>query len=89
MIKIIDPHLHLFDLKQGDYHWLKADNPPNWPDKNVINNTFDEQDLSLSPPLSLAGFVHIEAGFDNLQPWRELNYLQKSCPITFYCYRQH
>lgn len=83
MIKIIDPHLHLFDLKQGEYHWLKADTPPLWPDKPLINKSFNEKDLALKAPLSLTGFVHIEAGFDNAQAWRELSYLQESCQLPF------
>jgi len=81
-MKIIDPHLHLFNLNQGDYHWLKADNPPYWPDKPVINKTFKESDLALES-FSLAGFVHIEAGFDNSQPWRELAALEQTCNNPF------
>ena len=83
MIKIIDPHLHLFDLKQGDYNWLKADMPPFWSDKSLVNRSFNEENLKLRPPLSLAGFVHIEAGFDNHQPWRELSYLEQKCQLPF------
>ena len=75
-MKIIDPHIHLFNLKQGDYHWLKANNPPFWPDKSLINKTFSEDDLALDPPLELTRFVHIEAGFNNNRPWRELAFLE-------------
>ncbi|MGL1958314.1 MAG: amidohydrolase family protein [Colwellia sp.] len=82
-MKIIDPHLHLFNLKQGDYHWLKPENEPFWPDKSRINTTFTESDLSLESPLQLAGFVHIEAGFDNQYPWRELTSLVHSCNKPF------
>jgi L-fuconolactonase len=82
-MKIIDPHLHLFDLRKGQYNWLKADSPPFWPDKHVINQYFCELDLALEPPLELAGFVHIEAGFDNEQPWRELDYLETHCQLPF------
>ena len=82
-MKIIDPHLHLFDLAQGDYHWLKPDNPPFWPDKSVINQTFEESDLALEPAFTLAGFIHIEAGFDNNQPWRELITLEQTCKQPF------
>jgi predicted TIM-barrel fold metal-dependent hydrolase len=82
-VKIIDPHLHLFDLELGHYHWLKAENPPFWPDKPLINKNFDETDLTLTEPLSLAGFIHIEAGFDNEQPWRELATLEQSCNKPF------
>lgn len=71
-MKIIDPHLHFFYLEQGDYHWLKTGNAPFWSDKALINKTFQESDLQLEPPIVLTGFVHIEAGFDNNQPWREL-----------------
>jgi len=78
-IKIIDPHLHLFALSQGAYHWLAPKNPPFWSDKNKIYRSFTEQDLTLSDELSLAAFVHIEAGFDNAHPARELAYLTKTC----------
>lgn len=83
MIKIIDAHLHLFNLEQGDYQWLKPENQPFWPDKSLIANSFSEQDLTLTAPLALAGFVHIEAGFDNQQPWREIAWLESSCNLPF------
>jgi L-fuconolactonase len=82
-MKIIDPHLHLFNLEQGDYQWLKADSPPYWLDKNTIRQSFTENDLALSDPLQLAGFVHIEAGFDNQQPWREITWLEDNCSLPF------
>lgn len=82
-MRIIDPHLHLFALELGDYHWVKSENPPFWPDKQRINKSFRETDLTLSKPLSLAGFVHIEAGFDNEQPWRELAALEQNCKKPF------
>ncbi|MBA6349811.1 MULTISPECIES: amidohydrolase [unclassified Colwellia] len=82
-MKIIDPHLHLFNLEQGHYQWLKADSPPYWSDKKTIRQSFTEKDLALSVPLQLAGFVHIEAGFDNQQPWREIAWLEDSCSLPF------
>jgi len=82
-MKIIDPHLHLFNTEHGDYYWLKAENPPFWPDKQLISKTFTEADLLLEPSIELAGFVHIEAGFDNNQPWRELAALEQSCRKPF------
>ena len=98
-MKIIDPHVHLFDIAQGDYHWLKPDNSPFWSDKALINKTCVEGDLAFifetdlkSEPvfsseleLVLASFVHIEAGFDNKRPWRELNNLEATCKKTFSC----
>ncbi|MFT7412579.1 MAG: L-fuconolactonase [Paraglaciecola sp.] len=83
--KIIDPHLHLFNLQKGDYAWLKPKNPPFWSDKHIINKNFIEADLSLHPPNQLAGFIHIEAGFDNQQPWREIDWLQQHCCLPFKC----
>ena len=81
--KIIDPHLHLFNLQKGDYAWLKSQNPPFWPDKHLINKNFVEADVLLPSPNQLAGFVHIEAGFDNQQPWREIDWLQQHCTLPF------
>ena len=82
-LSIIDPHVHLFDLQQGDYHWLKPDNPPFWSDKKLIAKNVNEQALTLPKPLSLSGFVHIEAGFDNEQPWREIHWLEQTCTLPF------
>jgi predicted TIM-barrel fold metal-dependent hydrolase len=82
-MNIIDPHLHLFNLELGDYHWLNANNPPFWPDKNLINQSFIEQDILLHTPLTLSGFIHIEAGFDNNQPWREIDWLEQHCQKPF------
>jgi L-fuconolactonase len=81
--KIIDPHLHLFNLQKGDYAWLKPQTPPFWPDKHLISKSFMEADLLLQPPNQLSGFVHIEAGFDNQQPWREIDWLQQHCTLPF------
>lgn len=82
-MNIIDPHLHLFDLSKGQYHWLKSGNPPFWSDKSAIAKNFNEQDIELALPLNLTGFVHIEAGFDNQQPWREIAWLEQSCQGNF------
>jgi predicted TIM-barrel fold metal-dependent hydrolase len=82
-MKIIDPHLHLFDLSQGNYHWLQETNPPFWPDKQLIHKSFNEKDITLDNGLALAGFVHIEAGFDNLKPWREIQWLERSITTPF------
>lgn len=76
-MKIIDPHLHLFDLTRGQYHWLLPDLAPFWPDKSIIRRDFSPQDLLLATPMQLSGFVHIEAGFDNEQPWREIAWLER------------
>jgi predicted TIM-barrel fold metal-dependent hydrolase len=82
-MKIIDPHIHLFNLEQGDYYWLKADRPPFWSDKQKIAKNFTEQSLVLQNKLELAAFVHIEAGFDNQQPWREIAYLENTSKLPF------
>jgi L-fuconolactonase len=81
LIEIIDPHVHLFALEDGQYHWLKSDNPPYWPDKHLIQHSFTVQNLRLSAPFTLSKYVHIEAGFDNQQPWLELDYLEQP-PLT-------
>ena len=83
MHHIIDSHIHLFNLLDGEYHWLKTNKPPFWPDKNKIARNFTEHDLKLNPPFNLQGFVHIEAGFDNQQPWREITWLEQHCQLPF------
>ena len=83
MVKIIDSHIHLFDLEGGDYQWLKPSNPPFWPDKAAIARSFNEDDLAPSQPMTLAGYVHIEAGYDNSQFWREVAWLEAQAKMPF------
>lgn len=78
-MKIIDPHLHLFNLAKGQYGWLQPENPPYWDDKPLICRDYSEQDLVLPSSVTLGGFVHIEAGFDNHNPWREIAWLEQAC----------
>ncbi len=79
-INIIDPHLHLFNRSRGDYHWLKTQNPPFWSDKSIIQQDFSIDDINnsllVNNKIKLASFIHIEAGFDNAQAWRELEYIE-------------
>ncbi|EOD77478.1 hypothetical protein D515_03851 [Grimontia indica] len=82
-MKFIDPHLHLFDRQKGKYGWLQTGNPPFWQDKAVIQRDFSEADLQVSAPAELAGFVHVEAGFDNQAPWREIEWLESTCQLPF------
>ena len=79
----VDPHIHFFALDEGDYHWLKAANPPMWADKSHIAKPHFERDLVSNSKNSLAGFVHIEAGYDNAHPWREVQFLEKHCTKPF------
>lgn len=82
-MKIIDPHLHLFDLQQGDYQWLQLNKAPFWPDKKKIARDFSERDLTLTQPLELSAFVHIEAGFNNKHPEQEIHWLEQTCARPF------
>ncbi|MBN3562810.1 amidohydrolase family protein [Aliamphritea spongicola] len=75
-MKIIDPHLHLFNLQEGEYHWLQPQNPPFWPDKASICRNFSAEDLRLPESLQLSGLIHIEAGFNNQSPWLETGWLE-------------
>lgn len=74
MDKIFDPHLHFFALQKGNYNWLKGNNGPNWPNIATIKRDFGPKDLVLED-YELVGYCHIEAGFDNENPERELEYL--------------
>ena len=80
-MQMIDPHLHLFNLHLGTYSWLREENPPNWPDKSRIHRDFSESDLSLGAGLRLAGYVHVEAGFDNQASWREVDWLEQEASL--------
>lgn len=82
-MKWIDPHIHLFALAHGHYAWLKHETPPFWSDKAVINQTTLEPHLYEGNRNLLAGFVHIEAGFDNHHPWREIQFLEQHCKGPF------
>ena len=51
--------------------------------KRLSTATLTADDLTLCESLQHAGFVHIEAGFDNLQPQRELAWLEASQSANF------
>ncbi|MFT6329158.1 MAG: putative TIM-barrel fold metal-dependent hydrolase [Bermanella sp.] len=78
---IIDPHVHLFDLEQGQYDWLKPEFPPQWLDKNNICNSYNDTDLQQQTAFSIAGYVHIEAGFDNKNGHRELTNVENRASL--------
>ena len=84
-MKFIDPHVHFFDRAKGEYQWLRADHPPWWPDKAIINRDFSPEDIlnHLPKHMTCLGFVHIEAGFDNAQPWREIAWLESKITQPF------
>ncbi len=73
--RIFDPHVHLFDYAHGEYHWLKREGAPFWPQKKRIQRDFSVADLTLGAEFSLLGITHIEAGFDNQHPIREMQWL--------------
>lgn len=82
-MKIIDPHVHLFDLNLGTYHWLKPHMAPFWSDKDLITRNYNENNLALSNNDKVSGFVHIEAGFDNEHPEREISWLESTVKQPF------
>ncbi|MEW9798385.1 amidohydrolase family protein [Alteromonas sp. CYL-A6] len=82
-MRVVDPHLHFFFPSEGRYDWLRPENPPFWPDKPAIAAETTERDLPRHGPVTVAGFVHIEAGFDNDAPWREIHRLQAHCRLPF------
>jgi predicted TIM-barrel fold metal-dependent hydrolase len=81
MITITDPHLHLFNLEQGEYGWLQPNQGPEWPDKSMLLSDCTESDLRLSDPLRLVGYTHIEAGFSNDQSWLEIDWVESQANL--------
>ncbi|HAD88873.1 MAG TPA: amidohydrolase, partial [Alteromonas macleodii] len=79
----IDPHIHFFALNEGHYGWLKPANAPFWPDKKAIAKHTTEHMLYCASLGQLGGFVHIEAGYDNERPWREIAFLERHCTLPF------
>ena len=77
-LAILDPHVHLFDLHHGQYFWLKNLKPHQ---QSIIAKSFYLQDLELNDGLSLAGFVHIEAGFNNAEPSHEILNIEKKLDL--------
>lgn len=80
-MEIIDPHLHLFNLTLGKYAWLRAECSKDAAGKAPICRDFSERDLLLHKDLKLAGYVHIEAGFDNEASWREVDWLESHAKL--------
>ena len=75
--RIIDPHVHFFNLAQGQYDWLQGSNPVSWPNLATIKAPITATQLQQQTQFELAGLVHIEAGYDNQQPINELRWLAK------------
>lgn len=73
--RIIDPHVHFFNLAQGQYDWLQGSNPVSWPNLATIKAPITATQLQQQTQFELAGLVHIEAGYDNQQPVNELHWL--------------
>lgn len=73
--RIIDPHVHFFNLLDGQYEWLQGSNPPSWPNLETIKRPINAAQLQQTSPFEIIGLVHIEAGFDNKNPINELNWL--------------
>ncbi|MEQ3442579.1 amidohydrolase family protein [Pseudoalteromonas sp. BZP1] len=73
--KIIDPHVHFFNLTEGQYTWLQGSNPPAWPNLDKIKKQITASELKAACPFQLKALVHLEAGFDNQAPVNELNWL--------------
>ncbi|MFU2510957.1 amidohydrolase family protein [Pseudoalteromonas sp. ASV78] len=73
--RIIDPHVHFFNLVQGQYDWLQGNNPVPWPNLATIKAPITAAQLQQQTQFELAGLVHIEAGYDNQQPINELYWL--------------
>ena len=42
-LKIIDPHVHFFNLAEGQYTWLQGENPPAWPNLELIKQPISEK----------------------------------------------
>lgn len=83
MIPIIDPHIHFFDLEKGQYHWLTGTNPPPWPNLSLIKVNHHKAQLN-NPTFLVKAIVHIEAGFNNNQPYQELEWLEQTVPPLQY-----
>lgn len=73
--KIIDPHVHFFNLTEGQYTWLQGEKPPAWPHLDKIKAPISMAKLKSACPFQLEALVHIEAGYDNNDPVKELNWL--------------
>ncbi|KZN58293.1 hypothetical protein N473_05990 [Pseudoalteromonas luteoviolacea CPMOR-1] len=78
-MKIIDPHLHFFDLDKGNYSWLKH-NPPAWRNLSEIQQNHLPCALQGDVTFQVAACVHVEAGFDNIHPIKELQWLANIVP---------
>ena len=72
---IFDPHVHLIDLEKGDHHWLRNADATFLDNIEQIKRNLSAIDLQLAPPLELKASTHIEAGFDNDNPERELAFI--------------
>nr|WP_136249570.1 amidohydrolase family protein [Ningiella ruwaisensis] len=67
--QVVDPHIHLFDLSKGEYAWLGQLEQTK---RRLIYRDFGFSDIRLREPFTLTKCVHIEAGFNNQHPQKEI-----------------
>lgn len=82
MQKLIDPHVHFISLEHGHYQWLKDEGSPFWKDKYKLQKDVSMSDFRVSNSFELHGVVHIEAGFDNEHPEKEIQHFCNDDKIT-------
>ena len=80
-MKIIDSHMHLWDLKTGTHPWLTDPEVEELPFAKIKNLALDyllpnyRQDTAT---VELAGLVHVEAAWDPTNPVAESKWLAKT-----------
>src|SRR6478672_9201895 len=78
--RIIDTHVHLWDLEANDYPWLNApfEHETFHGDISAIRRNYLLNDFKRDTAgLPLAGMVHLQAEIDRADPVRETAWLQQ------------
>ena len=78
-MEIVDPHHHLWDLTHYDYAWLKRQPPDAGPEGDITPIAHDyllPDYLADTSTFRLAKSVHLQCGWDELDPVGETRWLQ-------------
>lgn len=79
--KILDAHMHIWDLNHGDYPWLQEPNPAvtKWIGsyKKICKNFLIDDYVDLIQPYNVSKCVHIEANAAPEKALHETKWLQK------------
>ena len=76
-MKVVDPHIHLWNLETGRYPWLQAPGKTFMGDYNALAKTHEVREFLVDADgIEVLKVVHVEAAHDPTDPLAETRWLR-------------